>query len=174
MKVADLQLKAELLAGKFGWSGEVFSSKLNNAHLFALTMSWINKNLQTLEMLGFSAKDARDMGSRRPLLLTANWTTELHRDKWHFIANVMHLQHSAIVGTPTILEASLRRKLVPRWRFLCQLADAGKLTRSDPASYVSPIADATDKAFAELFDSPGLNLYYNEAYMQASWNKYIS
>ncbi len=52
MTVADLHLKAELLAGKFGWSGQVLSSKLNNAHLFTLTMSRINKNLQTLEMLG--------------------------------------------------------------------------------------------------------------------------
>ena len=82
----------------------------------------------------------------------------------------MRLQHSAIVCNPAILEASLKHKLVPRWQFLCQLADAGRLTGSDPASYVSRIADATDDAFA----SPGLQLHYNEAYKQACWNNYIS
>jgi len=120
VSIAVLHEKSKYLSNKFGWSQKDLQSKVSSTPgILSITSSRLEANLQILQSLGFSEEVVAKMALQRPQLMNANWTTQLRRDKWHFLANVMHVDHSTIADQPNVLEPSLADKIVPRWDFLC-------------------------------------------------------
>ena len=174
LSVPVLEACVQHLACKFGWSQETLPKRVNTMpSILGLTPNRIDANLNSLRVLGFSSEEAIGMAARRPFLLTANWGTKLRQDKWHFISTMVQLSLSAICANPNLLEASLRNKLVPRWRLLSDLASKGALTHNDPANLLgsSKHVNQSDHLFARQFDEPDLDLVYTDAYKQACWQK---
>ena len=97
LSVTVLHERSNYLTSRFGWSQEALQSKISSKPgIVGITSSRLQANLQTLQSLGFSEEVVAQMASQRPSLMNANWTTQLRRDKWHFIANLMHVDHSTI------------------------------------------------------------------------------
>ncbi len=174
---ATLHNRCTYLTSKFGWSQKDVRSRVSaKPNILSLTSSRIEANLHTLQSLGSSADAVTSMSSKCSSLLTANWTTQLRKDKWHFIANVMLVEHSALADHPHLLEASLA-KLVPRWDFLCLLTLKGNMLNNvQPASLVLLHDQKSDAKFASAFGASAVHddLVYDECFRTASWNTYYA
>ena len=65
----------------------------------------------------------------------------------------MHVDHSIIADQPNVLELSLADKLVPRWDFLCLLAQRQNASHSEqPARLVLRHNKASELKFAKEFN----------------------
>ncbi len=175
LSAAVLHERSSYLMNRFGWSQEDLHSKVSSApSILQITSSRVETNLQNLQSLGFSQQAVIRMGTRQPTLLNANWTTKLRKDKWHFIANVMCMQHSDIDAR--FLESSLANKLVPRWDFLCLRAKQyTAMSSAQPPQLVMRHTYHSDSKFAEVFnvfDEKHGNMVYDECFREASWNRY--
>ncbi len=180
--VASLDSRCQYLAYKLGWRQTVLQSKVNSAPgILTLKSETIDANLQSLESLGFRSEDVIKMAAKRPMLLNANWTTKLRKEKWAFISTVMSVEHSTLVECPYILQASLGKKLVPRWDFLCRLQANNVLKHHNPVEWVPRIAGTSDMVFSALClkasdctGSERLPVAHDEEFKIASWARYLT
>ena len=132
----------------------------------------LETNLRRLEDLGFSSSQLRSMATQRPTLLTANWETALRKEKWHVLTNVLRIPLERLERSPAILMAGMQL-ILPRWQFLCLLANAGQLKNSRPVDIFCDSNSYLDKKFVDHLNCTGMHLAYDESFQKACLASYV-
>ena len=163
----EMKLRCQRLTARLGLSNESLTRILGNVPtVLLLQPARIDTDLRRLEDLGFSASRVRSMATRRPTLLTANWDTALQKEKWHVLANIVRMPLERLERSPAILIAGMQATL-PRWQFLCLLANAGQLKSSRPIDILCKSIAYPDKKIAEALNCTGMHLAYDESFKKA-------
>jgi len=169
----EMKLRCQHLTARLGLSNESLTRILGNVPMVLLIQpARIDTNLRRLADLGFSASQVRSMATQRPTLLTANWDTALQKEKWHVLTNIVRMPLERLVRSPAILIAGMQVTL-PRWQFLCLLANAGQLKSSRPIDILCKSIAYPDKRFAEALNCTGMHLAYDESFKKACSASYV-
>ena len=169
----EMKLRCQHLTARLGMSNRCLTRIIGNCPVvLTLQPARVDINLKRLEDLGFSASQVQSMATRQPSLLTANWDTAKQKEKWHVLTNTVHMPLERLVCSPVILLAA-REKILPRWQFLCLLANAGQLTSSSPIDILCNRIAYPDKKFAEGLNCTGVRVVYDISFKKACLAIYV-
>ena len=169
----EMKLRCQHLTARLGMSNQCLTRIIGNQpEVLLLQPARVDVNLKRLEDLGFSASQVQSMATRQPSLLTANWDTAKQKEKWHVLTNIVHMPFERLVRSPVILLAA-REKILPRWQFLCLLANAGQVKNSSPIDILCNRIAYPDKMFAEGLNCTGLRVVYDNSFKKACLASYV-
>lgn len=169
----EMELRCQYLTDRLGLNtGSLLSILDNQPVALLLQPALIDINLRRLEARGFSADQVKNMATRKPTLLTANWDTALQQEKWYALTSIVHVPLNRLVRNPAILHVGLEN-LLARWQFLSQLASVGLLKNVSPTDILCNTIGNSDKAFAKALDCPDRRLVYNESFKKACLARYV-
>ncbi|KAL7131496.1 hypothetical protein ABFS83_12G007300 [Erythranthe nasuta] len=138
--------------------------------LYGNTPETIDRKSKLLRSFGFSQDESNEMFVKSPPIFKTS-EAKLRRGIEFFLQTVM-LDKSVLVGTPALLDFSLEKRMIPRYKILEVMKSRGLLEK-DP-SFVT-VAFLTDKKFVEKYilrfgndDAKELLLAYENHLLQES------
>ena len=169
----EWKLRCQYLTARLGLSNESLTRILCNLPVVLMQQpARLETNLRRLEDLGFSSSQVQSMATRRPTLLTANWDTALGKEKWHVLTNVLRIPLERLERSPAILMAGMQL-ILPRWQYLCLLANAGQLKNSRPVDILCDRICYSDKKFVDPLNCTRMHLAYDESFKKACLASYV-
>ena len=173
MPPSEMKLRCQHLTARLGMSSQDLTRILGNQpEVLNLQPARVDINLKRLEDLGFSVNQVQSMATRRPTLLTANWDTALQKEKWHVLTNILCVPLERLVRNPAILVAGMQLTL-PRWQFLCLLANADQLKSSKPIDILCNSICYPDNKFVDALNFTSMHLAYDESFKKACLASYV-
>ncbi|KAL9147933.1 hypothetical protein ABFS82_12G008600 [Erythranthe guttata] len=138
--------------------------------LYGNTPETIDRKSKLLRSFGFSQDESNEMFVKSPPMFKTS-EAKLRRGIEFFLQTVM-LDKSVLVGTPSLLDFSLEKRMIPRYKILEMMKSRGLLEKKP--SFVT-VAFLTDKKFVEKYilrfgndDAKELQLAYENHLLQES------
>ena len=148
----DMDMKAEFVAQVLAASREAADRICRRMpQLLRLSTANTTSTVDALQSLGFSLPQVRELCIKQPALLTCNFTSKLHTEKWHFLTCVLQLTPDNFVAEPHLLTASLSARLAPRWDYLQRLKSMQAVSFSHAREVASCLCHCSDDQFARRF-----------------------
>ena len=170
-----LQSRAQNMIDRLEISNAVLSRMLSaEPNLLALQQDEIEANVRATEQLGFSPQELRSMLTNQPALAKIDWSSCENQAKWKYLTSEIGVTTDDCVQYPRLLTSSLEDRLVPRWKFLCELGAIGSLSHSSPRESMCRTITLTDTNLGKRFNRPDKQFMYDQVFIDACKSHFAS
>ena len=111
---AVMQSRAAKLQEQLGWNSEQLKQRLSaQPNILSCEPSTIARNVQAMQVAGFSQTQVWVMCTRQPALLGSKWTSDTNVEKLQFLTCLLGLRLDDIAAKPQLLTYSVNGFLGP-------------------------------------------------------------